>query len=1410
MCEWSVPDWGGATAPSPPPDHLYSPPNSLVRCELPSDPLWAKMSSTGASSKKRKKPDTKPQSQLAKSLNEKRRRELENVFIEELAELISAASFADMSSLAVKPDKCAILQETVNQIKHIKEQEAAATRTIDAVQQGEVSSSKPTILTNDFFGPLLLEALEGFLFVVNQDGKVEYVTDNIATFIKFTKDEVLGKPVYNILHHGDHGRFNSALLPPVWSSLEGSSSSVVASGGGSSSNSTNPPRNRTFNCRFLIKPPDDSNQTVEEKQQRVSKYENMQVVLINSTQIAQLTSGGDKDEEGNDIGPCLMCVARRIMPNEKHHAGSSLEQFSMKMDPQGKIIGIDTTGLSPGLAQFINKKDLIGKNLDNVVHAGDFSKVSSHVKDVQTHSQGTSSIYRIRVTPANSGDKYIHVQTKSKLFKSMSEPDFIMSTHSIVTAGGEEQSFNMVEANSPASVSGQSTSSSMGNQMMLSGSVNGAPIRSETTPSSVSSSELANTINSLSNTSNFQTVSLNQGLVSNDLSHDITFADLFPSTTWPDMGERIGTGLAERGGWERSESRASLTSASSPLAPAPATPSYSNSNMPFSPSYMDDKESNEAQGSSNPCRLRNLLTEGIGAIKRESTDSESGAGGGGNSSQEHPGEKNKYSLLTKILNEKEEDQQGSGHHPDQSPHNKPKNNMLLQLLNKNDDEDMEQKGGASDDLLLNNLGLGSLTTSQAETIRRGTKRPSSEDNQGMGSGGNTPQGGDDGPNPAKRPANSLLDTVPSSAPVSSSSVNSKLWEKNRMLASLLANPPSTPTTIPPVPASVISATPQDKLPRVIKNNPQNTWSGCNVQQGGAIPHSPQGAGGQGVGRHGTGSAHQSVSSPDYVRYGEDSSDPYLSLLLDQVIEIAPEDSPALANIINSIEANSQGILGGSPFQQDHLTVEKINERMAINAIQKSLMQCETLQQKTPVYTVSQVTSVQGQQQFPPPPLYQQNRQRLAISTGLRQGQYNLGPQQQQLLMQQQQVQRTKLLQQQQTKQRLLQLQQQQQLLIPSNSAATSGDQSGIHNIDSLMNNTVAPNVSLQRSASVPDSQLSPVGSYSGSGSSTPNMIGSGSSQISPGQRQPFSPQPFSPVNGGMNTFQGSGGSGGSTTPNQSGQGVNSQGAQQARMSPSSLQNFQQAQLSPRLSQGQSAGYVQTQSTSWSQQQANRISIQQQQNPMLNAQLTGGNYNSSGARNFNPGTPPGAGGGTPPTSVAGNGGRVGLPPVRSLTSPGSRHSPFPPELSPTAAGSATNYQSFRIQRSLSGPTHQSVVPQATTHLPGGNNGMTEYVKHEIRAMVGARTGSGGAGLRGAGGGSQQAQQVGLSPHHIDTLGFAIELQPQGVGESQKMWNNMSEMGASSPQSASLQSRSSLEDVNRSNDQKSSLLQKLLSE
>lgn len=42
---------------------------------------------------------------------------------------------------------------------------------------------------------------------------MEYVTDNIKNYINYTKDDVLGKDIYNIIHHGDHNNFMPNLLP---------------------------------------------------------------------------------------------------------------------------------------------------------------------------------------------------------------------------------------------------------------------------------------------------------------------------------------------------------------------------------------------------------------------------------------------------------------------------------------------------------------------------------------------------------------------------------------------------------------------------------------------------------------------------------------------------------------------------------------------------------------------------------------------------------------------------------------------------------------------------------------------------------------------------------------------------------------------------------------------------------------------------------------------------------------------------------------------------------------------------------------------------------------------------------------------------------------------------------------------
>lgn len=56
---------------------------------------------------------------------------------------------------------------------------------------------------------------------------------------------------------------------------------------------------------------------------------------------------------------------------------------------------------------------------------------------------------------------------------------------------------------------------------------------------------------------------------------------------------------------------------------------------------------------------------------------------------------------------------------------------------------------------------------------------------------------------------------------SSGQTTSKLWESNKMLAQLLAQQPKNHQPIPPIPASEITATPQDKLPRITDQNAMN-------------------------------------------------------------------------------------------------------------------------------------------------------------------------------------------------------------------------------------------------------------------------------------------------------------------------------------------------------------------------------------------------------------------------------------------------------------------------------------------------------------------------------------------------------------------------------------------------------------
>nr|XP_061785349.1 nuclear receptor coactivator 1-like isoform X1 [Nerophis lumbriciformis] len=353
-----------------------------------------------AESRKRK---GSPCDTSAQSL-EKRRRELECRYIDELAELLSS-NMGDIASLSIKPDKCHILKSTVDQIQQMKrrEQEKAAFRSPDdEVQKSDISSSSQGLLEKEALGPMLLEAIDGFFFVTNREGRIVFVSENVLSYLGYTQEELMTSSVYSILHVGDHNEFVRNLLPKSlvngvpWPQQPGRRNS------------------HTFNCRMLKRPPDEAD---SENQEARQQYEIMQCFTVSQPRAAQ--------EEGDDLQSCLICIACR-MPRTQPVC---TESFITKQDTTGKIISIETSALRatgrPGW------EDLVRKCIYAFFQPQ--GKEPSHAKkllhEVMTLGTAISPLYHFTITDGTP----LSAQTRCK-FCCPPNPDvqpFIMGIHTI-------------------------------------------------------------------------------------------------------------------------------------------------------------------------------------------------------------------------------------------------------------------------------------------------------------------------------------------------------------------------------------------------------------------------------------------------------------------------------------------------------------------------------------------------------------------------------------------------------------------------------------------------------------------------------------------------------------------------------------------------------------------------------------------------------------------------------------------------------------------------------------------------------------------------------------------------------------------------------------------------------------------
>lgn len=120
---------------------------------------------------------------------ERRRRNKMTAYITELSDMVPTCS-----ALARKPDKLTILRMAVAHMKNLRGTGNTSTD----------GTYKPSFLTDQELKHLILEAADGFLFVVSCDtGRVIYVSDSVAPVLNHSQSDWYGSCLYDNIHPED-------------------------------------------------------------------------------------------------------------------------------------------------------------------------------------------------------------------------------------------------------------------------------------------------------------------------------------------------------------------------------------------------------------------------------------------------------------------------------------------------------------------------------------------------------------------------------------------------------------------------------------------------------------------------------------------------------------------------------------------------------------------------------------------------------------------------------------------------------------------------------------------------------------------------------------------------------------------------------------------------------------------------------------------------------------------------------------------------------------------------------------------------------------------------------------------------------------------------------------------------------
>ncbi|XP_072172169.1 protein cycle-like [Diadema setosum] len=377
--------------------------------------------------------DSKKLSKQNHSEIEKRRREKMNMYIQELSAMVPTCS-----SMSSKLDKLTILRMAVQHMKTLR----------GASSSRKEANYKPSFLSEDELKSLILEAAEGFLFVVSCDrGRMLYVSESVLNVLNITRERLIGQSLFDILHPKDvpkvKEQLSSSDLSPRERFIDTKTGMLVKSEVAISPPQLSSGARRSFFCRMRIYSPEHAVKTEDGQQWKRLKQpaDRKKYATIHCTGYLKswppAKVGLDKDETEVDIDgcnlSCLVAIARvqtiqSPMPSTNNNIQLKPTEFVSRHAMDGKFTFVDqrATAVMGYLPQ-----ELLGTSCYEYYHIDDISVMAENHKTVlSSREKIITSPYRFR---AKNGE-FILLRSRMFTFRNpwTKEIEYVVSTNTLV------------------------------------------------------------------------------------------------------------------------------------------------------------------------------------------------------------------------------------------------------------------------------------------------------------------------------------------------------------------------------------------------------------------------------------------------------------------------------------------------------------------------------------------------------------------------------------------------------------------------------------------------------------------------------------------------------------------------------------------------------------------------------------------------------------------------------------------------------------------------------------------------------------------------------------------------------------------------------------------------------------------